>query len=136
MSEALFPIFENSPFTKLAGIEFTGRGEGYSQAILKITEPVLRIVNGSVHGGAIATLLDVGMGAALLTCLKDDQHAATVQMQTHYLSPAMSGVLICNSKVIRKGRRIAALESEVINEGTVIAKATGTYYISKATKGE
>lgn len=135
MPEALFPIFENSPFTKLTGIEFTERGEGYSQVILKITEPVLRIVNGSVHGGAIATLLDVGMGAALLTCLNKDQHAATVQMQIHYLSPAMSGVLVCNSKVIRKGRSIASLESEVANKGTVIAKATGTYYISKAKVG-
>ena len=132
MAEPLFPVFENSPYTKLTGVEFTQRGEGYSQAVLKITGQVLRLVNGSVHGGAIATLVDVGMGAALLTMLKDDEHASTIQFQTHYLSPALSGVLVCDSKVIRKGKKIAALECEVRNDGNLIAKATGSYYIFKA----
>lgn len=132
MSETLFPIFENSPYTKLTGIEFTGRGEGYSQVVLKITEPVLRLTKGSVHGGAIATLVDVGMAAALLTRIKDDEKAATIQLQINYIGAARTGVLICDSKIIRKGSRIAIAESEVKNQDALIAKANATFTIYKA----
>ena len=132
MSEPLFPIFENSPYTKLTGIEFTGRGGGYSKAVLKITEPILRLTNGSVHGGAIATLVDVGMAAALITRMKTDEMAATIQLQINYLAAARTGLLVCESKIIRKGSKIATAESEVKNEDTLIAKATATFTIYKA----
>jgi acyl-CoA thioesterase len=131
MAQPLFPLFENSPYTKLTGVEFTKREDGYSQAVLKVTESVLRITNGSVHGGAIATLVDVGMGAALLTHLKDDELAATIELHIYYLATALSGVLICESKFIHKGKKIATLESEVINEGRLVAKATATFSIYK-----
>lgn len=131
MPEPLFPIFEDSPYTKLTGIEFTRRGEGYSQTVLKITEPVLGLTNGSVHGGAVATLVDVGMAAALLTRIKDDEMAATIQLQLNYLASARTGVLVCDSKIIRKGNKIAIAESEIKNEDTLVAKATATFKIYK-----
>ena len=105
MTEPLFPLFENSPYTKLTGIEFTRRSEGYSQAVLKITEPVLRLTNGSVHGGAIATLVDVGMAAALLTRIKNDEMAATIQLQINYLAASQTGVLILQVKNNKERRK-------------------------------
>ena len=74
MAQSGYPEFENSPYTKLTGVEFIRLQDGYSHAIMKVTESVLGFPNGSVHGGAIATLVDVGMGGALRTLLKDDEH--------------------------------------------------------------
>lgn len=131
MTESLFPELMDSPYTQLTGVEFTKRKVGCSQAIMKVTDSVLGFPNGSVHGGAIATLVDVGMGTALLTRIKDDELMRTVQLQVNYLGAPLSGVCICDSKIIKKGRKIATVESEVRNEGSLVAKATGTYYITK-----
>lgn len=134
MVQSGYPEFENSPYTKLTGVVFTRLEEGYSRATMKVTESVLGFPNGSVHGGAIATLVDVGMGGALRTCLEDDELMRTVQLQVNYLTAPVSGICICESKVIRKGRKIATVEAEITNEETLAAKATGTYYISKLKK--
>ena len=131
MTHPFFPILENSSYYKFTGVEFTKRGDGYSQAVLNINESVLRLTHGGVHGGAIATLVDGGMGAALLTRLKDDEGAATVELHIYYLAAALSGVLICDSKVIQKRGKIATIESEVRNGGNLVAKATATFYINK-----
>jgi acyl-CoA thioesterase len=131
--------FNEYGLNKLIGVEVNKFEDGYSQAVIKVTESVLGLPIGSahtgVHGGAIATLVDVGMSAALVSLMKDDELARTVQLQINYLAAVQSGVLICESKVIQKGRRIATVESEVRNEGSLVAKTTGTYYISKA-KGD
>ena len=131
MVQSRYPEFENSPYTRLTGVEFTGLEDGYSNAVMKVVEAVLGFPNGSVHGGAIATLFDVGMGGALRTLLKDDEFMRTVQLQVNYLAAPVSGVCACESKVIKKGRKIATVESQIKNEETLVAKATGTYYITK-----
>ncbi|MFC2017792.1 PaaI family thioesterase [Chloroflexota bacterium] len=127
------------PFSKLIGLEVTKFQDGKSQAVIKITESMLGLPSGSahtgVHGGVIAALLDGGMGSAVVSLIKDDELARTVQLQINYLAATQSGVLICESKVIQKGRKIATVESEIRNGETLIAKATGTYYISKVKVG-
>lgn len=123
-----------SPFTKLAGVEVTRREDGYSCAVIKITDAVLGAPKGSVHGGAIATLIDVGMGAALRTRLDNDELIRTVQLHINYLAAPLLGDLICESRIIKKGRKIATLESEVLNEGNLVVKSTGTFYISKTKR--
>jgi len=40
-----------------------------------------------------------------------------------------SGTLVCDTTVINKGRRVAALESEVRNGERLVAKALGTFAI-------
>ncbi|MFC2017838.1 PaaI family thioesterase [Chloroflexota bacterium] len=134
MVQSRYPEFENSPYTKLTGVKFTALEDGYSHAVMKVTDAVLGFPNGSVHGGAIATLVDVGMGGALRTLLTDYELMRTVQLQVNYLAAPLSGVCVCESKVIRKGRKIATVESEIRNEGILAAKATGTYYITKLKK--
>ena len=131
--------FNEHGLNKLLGIEVTRFENGSSQALVKITESVLGLPVGSahtgVHGGVIATLVDVGMSAALVSLMKDDELARTVQLQINYLSAAQSGVLVCESKVIQKGRKIATVESEVLNDGKIVAKTTGIYYLSKVKEG-
>lgn len=134
MVQSRYPEFENSPYTQLTGVKFIALEDGYSHAIMEVTDSVLGFPNGSVHGGAIATLLDVGMGGALRTLLTDYELMRTVQLQVNYLAAPISGVCVCESKVIRKGRKIATVESEIRNDGILAAKATGTYYITKLKK--
>jgi acyl-CoA thioesterase len=54
-----------------------------------------------------------------------------VEIKIGYFGSVRSGLLTCNSTVINKGRKIASIESEISNDNTLIAKASGTFYIYK-----
>lgn len=88
--------------------------------------------HGVVHGGVIYTMADTGMGAALYPCIETDESCATVQLDIHYFKAVYSGTLHCTTKLMHKTRKLATLQSEVRNKNSLIAKATGTYYIFKA----
>ena len=80
---------------------------------------------GSLHGGIIATVLDISMGHLL-------QHAVgvgmTLQMNTQFIKPAREGVVQAHATFLRKGRSINYLESRMTDaEGALMASATSTW---------
>ena len=119
-----------SPFSKLVGLSLTKLDNEYSECVLETSDRLLN-VNGSIHGGAIYTMVDVGMGAALRAHLADDERMTTVEIKINYLVAVTSGTLTCQSRLLHKSRKLAVLESEVRSGGVLIAKATGTYYVTK-----
>jgi uncharacterized protein (TIGR00369 family) len=133
----MFPLQPKgfSPFLDLVGVTFTTIENGYSQSVLEVSE---KLLNSSriVHGGATFTLVDCGMGAALYSCIDEDDICRTVETKIAYLRAATSGTLTCDAKVIHRTRRIATLESEVRQRGQLIAKAMGTFSISKKNEKE
>ena len=58
---------------------------------------------------------------------------ATLEIKITYLNPGKTGILNCSTKVLHKGRRFAMLESEIMQKGQLIAKASGIYamYLAK-----
>lgn len=82
---------------------------------------------GTVHGGLVATLVDVAMGAAVFSGTDEDERPVTVEMKVNYLEAGERGTLVATAKVRRRGGRFTVLEAEVEQDGVVIAFATGTY---------
>lgn len=123
-----------SPFRELVGVNFTKVENGYSHCVLEVDKKLLNPA-GIVHGGAIYTLADSGMGAALYSFLDEDELFLTVEASIFYLKAVSSGTLICESKVVHKGRRTAVMEAEIRNEGQLVAKAMGTFSIYRGKKG-
>jgi len=121
----------SGPFQELVGLKYPRIEKGYSQCVLEVSEKLLNL-NGSVHGGAIYTLADAGMGAALYSTLDKAQRGTTIEVKITYFKPVTSGTLTCDTRVVHKSRTFASLESEIMNDGRLAAKATGTYHISKA----
>ncbi len=119
-----------SPFTKLLGVSYPVHGNGICQGILEIDDRLLNNF-GAVHGGVIYSLADIAMGAALWSMLDQDQICKTVEIKITYLKPAISGKLICDARIINRTKRIGTVESEVTNDGRVVAKTTGKFHISK-----
>ena len=119
-----------SPFARLVGLQFSRGADGAPQCSLDIDERVLN-VNGTVHGGAIHTLIDVSMGWFLFDQLREDERIATVEVKINYLAAVSSGVFVARAKLIHRSRRLAVLESQVECGGQLIAKAMGTFYVSK-----
>lgn len=84
---------------------------------------------GEVHGGIVASVLDITLSQALRTTIEGPADVATIAMTVSYLAPAV-GVLKCHGGVIRGGRSIGFVEGEVIDEkGHAVSRATATYRI-------
>ena len=112
---------------------FTKVEEGYSLCFLEVDKKLLNPA-GIVHGGALYTLADSGMGVALYSFVGEDELFVTIETSIFYFKAVSSGTLICESKIVHKGKRIAVMEAEIRNEGQLVAKAMGTFSIHKGKK--
>jgi acyl-CoA thioesterase len=116
-------------FCDLIGLRFTELEKGFCRTDLTITDFHLNPY-GTLHGGVIYAMADTGMGGALSTELEEDQQCSTIEIKINYFKSVRSGRLICETKVIHKGRNIGFLESVIKDEaGRSVASATGTFYI-------
>ena len=108
---------------RLLGLEIT-----YPEGTCVISfEPADFLFNpqGTLHGGVIATVMDIAMGHLL-------DHAGgpgtTLEMKTQYLKAARGGRLTCTGRFLRQGKSISYLASELVDgEGELIAFATATW---------
>ena len=119
-----------NPFGQLIGLNFSEWERGWSQCVLEVTEKLLN-PHHVLHGGVIYSMADTGMGAALYSDLANGERCTTVEIKIAYFKAVSSGTLICDTKIIHRGNKIATLESEIQNNDQLVAKASGTFYISQ-----
>lgn len=108
---------------RLLGLEVS-----YPEGTCVITfEPADFLFNpqGTLHGGVIATVMDISMGHLL-------EHASgagiTLEMKTQFLKAARGGRLTCTGRFLRQGKSVSYLASEVVDgEGELVAFATATW---------
>lgn len=115
-------------FGEYVGLTFTKWEKGYTQCTLEINEKLLNPYRG-LHGGVAFTMADSGMGGALVSMLEKGEQCATIEASIVYFRSVESGILTCETKVIHKSRKVATLESEIRQDGQLIAKAIGTWSI-------
>lgn len=102
-------------------------------------EPTEDFLNphGSVHGGWAAAILDSALGCAVHTTLAIGDKYTTVEMKVNYLRPIFPGKpgrLICEGKVINRGRTLALSEARLVDlEGRLYAHASETCMIFPKT---
>ncbi|MCP4133692.1 MAG: PaaI family thioesterase [bacterium] len=119
------------PFAALIGLKFTACENGESSCTLEVTDQLLN-PHKVLHGGVIYSMADTGMGGALYTKLNKGELCATVEIKINYFEAVYSGTLICNTRLIHKGKRTAVLESEIKNNDKLVSKALGTYSLFDA----
>ncbi len=122
---------ERGGFRELVGIE-PSEAEG-GRALVRIRAEDRHLnPGGTVHGGAISTLVDVSMAEAIGTTVAEgDERPVTVEVKVNYMAPAKPGVIACEARVRKGGKRVTVVEAEVVQEEDeeVVALATGTYTI-------
>jgi uncharacterized protein (TIGR00369 family) len=99
-----------------------------------IGEPDESVYNpiGSVHGGYAATLLDSALGCAVHTTLEQGYGYSTVELHVNLVRGISAQVkrLICEGKVIHRGRRMATAEARITDDdGKLYAHGTTTCLI-------
>ena len=122
-----------SPFRDLVGVTFTRVDDGYSHCVLEVDKKLLNPA-GIVHGGALYTLADSGMGAALFSFVDEGELFLTIETSVFYFKAVSSGTLTCEARVVHRGKRIAVMEAEIKNGEQLVAKAMGTFSIYKGKR--
>jgi len=83
--------------------------------------------HGSVHGGLLATMLDVAMGNAVAEA--GGERPVTVALSITYLEPGQRGRLSATAQVRKRGKRLIIVEGEVQQDGDVLADALATFSV-------
>ena len=118
-------------FRELVGAELSEAGDGRAAVRLRAEERHLN-PGGTVHGGAISTLVDISMAEAIGTTVAEgDERPVTVEVKVNYMAPGRPGAIVSEARVRKGGKRMTVVEAEVSQEedGEVVALATGTFTI-------
>ena len=116
------------PFGELIGLKFDNLSKGFSQCTLPVDEKMFN-PHQVLHGAIMYGMADTGMGGALYTLIEDSEICASIEIKMNFFKAVRSGTVTCKTKVIHRGKRVAALESEIFNDDELVAKALGTYSI-------
>jgi len=122
------PVIPKHPFGELIGLTFEQIDRGNSLCRLEVRE-VFYNPHRVVHGGILYTMADTGMGAAIYPYLQSGELCATVEVKITYFRPVRTGTLTCRSVVVNRGKTIASLESDIMNDGKLVARAYGSFSI-------
>ena len=119
---------ENSSFPEVMGTELSSTEEGRAVVSLQAEEWHLN-ASGTVHGGVVATLIDVAMAEALNTMTEEDEQPFTIEVKVNYMEPVQQGTLNATAQVRKGSKRATIVEAEVVHEDSdeVVALASGTY---------
>jgi uncharacterized protein (TIGR00369 family) len=87
---------------------------------------------GGIQGGFLAAMLDDTMGPALVATLGPKEFAPTTDLHVQFLRPARPGQLVGRGRVVRRGRDVAFLAGELVDEdGATLAVATATAHVRR-----
>lgn len=141
-AQAVREMFERIPFNQALGIELDEIST--SRVVMHLSmkpELVGTFVHGILHGGVIASLLDVAGGAtAMLGVFDRHRHLTeheratrlarlgTIDLRIDYLRPGRGKRFSASAVPLRAGNKVAVVRSELHNEeGVLVAVGTGTY---------
>lgn len=123
-----------SPFWDHLNLEEISSADGTSEIKCKVT-PELLNKNGHVHGGVLATLIDVSVGSAVRSTFRGGERSATVELKINYLKPAKGPALLAKSSVSHRGKTLAVGTSQIFDEnGNLLAIGTATFMIKMPDK--
>lgn len=119
-----------SPFQRWLGLRVEEAGEGRLVVGLRWREEfVSNPATKSMHGGILASLIDLGGLYAVLTAKA--VATATVDLRVDYHRPASGGDLRATSRVIKLGSKVSTAETEIVgDDGKLVASGRGVYLMS------
>jgi acyl-CoA thioesterase len=121
-----------NPFFCLMGINVVNAGEGI--AVLRMTvRPDMYNGVGWLQGGLLTAIADEAMALALYTLLASGEGIATISESTSFIRGVREGTILAEGRVIRKGRRVAFMESIVRMDDagqTILSRTTASFAVT------
>ena len=137
----LIGLMENVvPFNKHLGLKVEVLSKGYCRMRIPWADHLTGDPGRpAVHGGILATLVDVAGGTACWTVRESESdRLSTIDLRIDYLRPGPAKDMICEAHLIRMGNKVCTARMEVYSEGDdqdsvgPIATGQGVYNIAKS----
>ena len=125
---------KSAPFSKLVGLSYDEIRCDYACMRLRY-KPELNQPAGVIHGGAIASLIDTSVVAAVFSGAPTmPKSLLTIDMHIHYLDVGVEEDLLAYAAVRRRGHKVVFLQSEVVgaDSGKAIAHGELSYMLKYA----
>jgi uncharacterized protein (TIGR00369 family) len=123
-------VFAGTPSNRFLGLRLLSRSAGRTEVELPLRAELLQ-EEGVVHGGFLATLADTAAVWLLWPDLGTDRSMTSIEFKVNFLGAGRDGggPLRAVATLLRKGRTVAVCESEVLQDGRLVAKGTFTYLL-------
>jgi uncharacterized protein (TIGR00369 family) len=104
--------------------------DGRARLELDVTDKHLNRA-GSVHGGVLASLMDMAMGQAVRSSTGEGDVPATSQLTVTYLRPgtADAGPLVITAAVSKQGDDLTVCQADVEQDDRSLAHALATFAV-------
>jgi acyl-coenzyme A thioesterase 13 len=115
----------------LAGMKLLEAKDGRAVVRLEVTDAVQNM-GGSLHGGAIATLVDDAGTCAIISKDRDHRPGVTTDLNVSYFSPGPGGsFVLAEATVLKTGRTLAFVLVDVKREdnGALVAQGRMTKFL-------
>lgn len=123
------PNATTSALGEMIGREIIRMEDGESEVHFTMDERWMNM-QGILHGGAYATMLDTACGVAARSMLDLDVHKGhvTLELKTSYFKGGRPGKYIGKGKVLRMGKRVSYIEAGLFDEaGDLVSRASATF---------
>lgn len=129
--------FAKQAFMRTLNARLVDVGNGTCEIELPYSETLTQ-QHGLFHGGVVATIADNAAGFAAYSLMSEDRQPLTVEFKINLIAPAKGEGLLARGKVLRAGRSIFHVASNVlgIDEGaeTLVASALVTIISTTAVR--
>ncbi len=142
VQQAIHRMFERIPFNQVVGLKLGELSKERVTLNLPMKPELIgNFMQGILHGGVIATVLDVAGGAMALIAAAERYHGlpvaerlsrlaklGTIDLRIDYLTPGRGEHFVAQAVTLRSGKKIAVIRTELHGaDGTLVAVGTGTY---------
>ena len=119
-------VFNRVPFMQLLGVRREFSRDGRARLVVD-ARPELENPIHAMHGGVVATLVDVVMASAAVSKIDFARTAVTLNLNTSYLQPGR-GRLTPTARCSTSNDEVAQCQAIVTDEsGRVVARAIGSF---------
>lgn len=119
-------VFAAVPFMHLLGVRREFSEGGRARLVLEPRAELGNVI-GTVHGGVLATLLDVAMASAAVSQRDFAVTAVTLHMDTTFLGPGR-GCLTADGEVLQHDGDVAHCRATITDpRGHLVAQALGSF---------
>jgi uncharacterized protein (TIGR00369 family) len=129
---ALTELLQRIPLHAMMGLTIVDGGPPMVMT-MELTDAVRGPIEGTVHGGMLATLADVASALSLRESLEPTEIPVTTDIHLRYYRQPQGGPLTAVAHVVHRGRRLLGTECSITDsEQRVLARSTATYMVVTA----
>ncbi len=119
----------STPLYQFAGFQLISHGDG--EAIMECAVgPSTQNVNGDLHGGILALLVDEAGTVALASRDRDGRPGVTTDLNVSYLSPGRPPAVRAVARALKVGRTLGYVQVDVTGgDGKLVAQGRMTKFM-------